>query len=100
MSKKIEPAIEIIEGLAEKLHYEPSLYTDSGRTHIKLERHGSPIITHFEIQTDNTAFIYFYIRTTSWDFDGERTDLHDCLSTLLAALLRLSPVPASCSFWD
>ncbi len=100
MSKKIEPAIEIIEGLAEKLHYEPSLYTDSARTHIKLERHGSPIITHFEIQKDNTAFIYFYIRTTSWDFGGERTDLHDCLSTLLAAHLRLSPIHASCSFWD
>jgi hypothetical protein len=52
------------------------------------------------VQIDgNDAFVYLFIRTTSFDFDGERTDLHDCFSALLAASLR-STGSGSCSLWD
>ena len=35
------------------------------------------------------AELYLTVRTTSWDYDGERTDLHDLFSLLWAALLRV-----------
>ena len=40
----------------------------------------------------NEAELYLKVRTTSWDFDGERTDLHDVLSLLWAATLRSKEV--------
>jgi hypothetical protein len=45
------------------------------------------------------AFVWFIIRTTSWDFGGERTDLHDLLSLTLAALLTATG-GASCQLID
>lgn len=36
--------------------------------------------------------LYLRVRTTSWDFDGERTDLHDVLSLLWALNLRAKSV--------
>ncbi len=40
--------------------------------------------------SDNTsdAELYLTVRTTSWEFNGERTDLHDLFSVLWAAALR------------
>ncbi len=35
---------------------------------------------------------FFSVRTTSWEFSGERTDLHDVLSLLLAANLRVRDI--------
>ncbi|WP_157783755.1 restriction endonuclease [Bradyrhizobium liaoningense] len=36
------------------------------------------------------AELYLTVRTTSWEFNGERTDLHDVFSLLWAAALRAS----------
>lgn len=38
------------------------------------------------------AELYLTVRTTSWDFGGERTDLHDIFSLLWAAVLRAREV--------
>ncbi len=37
----------------------------------------------------NDAELYLTVRTTSWEYDGDRTDLRDLLSLLWAALLRV-----------
>lgn len=36
----------------------------------------------------NLAELYMYVRTSSWDWSGERTDLHDMFSSCWAMLLR------------
>jgi hypothetical protein len=41
------------------------------------------------------AELYLTVRTTSWDFDGERTDVHDILSLLWAATLRVREVAST-----
>lgn len=43
--------------------------------------------------------LFFRIRTTSWEFDGDRTDLHDALSILFALFLRVTRGVSS-SLWD
>lgn len=42
---------------------------------------------------------YFVVRTTSWDFSSERTDLHDAFSMLLALFLRVC-TGVSTDLWD
>lgn len=39
--------------------------------------------------------LWGYIRTSSWAFDGERSDLHDLISSILAITLRISNVSTS-----
>jgi hypothetical protein len=52
----------------------------------------------FELLGGDEIFLYFGIRTTSWDFEGERTDLHDALSLFPAVTLR--GLDVSCALWD
>lgn len=54
---------------------------------------------HLSLQEPDRCFAYFYVRTTSWTFPGERTDLHHALSIILAAGLRVS-VPCSPELLD
>jgi len=56
---------------------------------------------NFELIDENTGsvFVYLYVRTTSWDFPGERTDANEFISVLLAAFLRID-VNLSCSLID
>lgn len=43
---------------------------------------------------------YFYLRTTSWNYEGERTDLHDIISVSLATFLRAYDITVSCALHD
>jgi hypothetical protein len=49
-----------------------------------------PFAIGIDMISDNTsdAELYLTVRTTSWEFNGERTDLHDLFSLLWAAALR------------
>jgi hypothetical protein len=40
---------------------------------------------------------YFVVRTSSWGYDGERSDLHDVISVCLAVFLRQEPIYTSYS---
>ncbi|MCW3074616.1 MAG: hypothetical protein JWP69_1685 [Flaviaesturariibacter sp.] len=51
-------------------------------------------------KTDSRLFLYIVIRTSSWGYSGERTDLHDVYSLILAALFRASELGISCEVWD
>lgn len=54
---------------------------------------------HLEYLNADQAFFYFSFRTTSWDFGGERTDLHDVVPLAVAALLSCTG-HASCQLID
>jgi hypothetical protein len=43
------------------------------------------------IYESNSITAWSYIRSSSWDFTGERTDIHEVVSTSLAIFLRLCP---------
>lgn len=47
-----------------------------------------------DVVSDNFADteLYLTVRTTSWEFEGERTDIHDVFSLLWAAMLRVREV--------
>ncbi|HEX8112542.1 MAG TPA: restriction endonuclease [Kofleriaceae bacterium] len=58
----------------------------------------SRILPAFEATSEQGVFAYLSVRTTSWDFDGERTDTNDALSFFLAIVLRTLDI--SCALWD
>ena len=76
------------------------------------ESRGDPAIVYFESEGNpvrfglerpgdqQRVFVYATVRTTSWDFDGERTDLHDVLGTLFATFLRIGPPRISSQVWN
>jgi len=49
-----------------------------------LRGHLAIIRAVIEPLNEDTAFVYFVCRTTSWDWPGERTDLHDVIAVLTA----------------
>jgi len=49
---------------------------------------------------EQKVFLYFNVRTSSWVYPGERTDLHDVYSCILAAILRIGGLGLSTGIWD
>ncbi|MFC5053010.1 restriction endonuclease [Saccharothrix xinjiangensis] len=58
----------------------------------------SPLSFRLE-RLENQVFAYFACRSTSWSWEGERTDVHDLFSTYLAVRLSAAGL-ASCSSYD
>jgi Restriction endonuclease len=58
-----------------------------------------PIQPHLELLEEETFGFYLSVRTSSWNFSNERTDLHDTLSVLFAVFLRVY-AGFSSSLWD
>lgn len=58
-----------------------------------------PIKPHFKILQEDIFGFYLSVRTSSWNFSNERTDLHDTLSTLFAIFLRVY-AGFSSSLWN
>jgi len=83
--------------LATKFGY--TTYVDGNKVSLQDDR--TTITINFEISESHpaSAFVYFYVRTTSWDLDGERTDANDFISTMLAVFLRVE-AGVSASLWD
>lgn len=65
---------------------------------VEFQDENSCICPAFVAAGTDEAFIYFTVRTTSWDFNGERTDIHDALSFFAAITLRALDV--SCTLFD
>lgn len=78
--------------------YRPTLSEDPAL--LILRRDGSTLQVHLELTGADTAFAYLLVRTSSWDFPGDRTDLHEALSFLLAFFLRTATPGSSCSLLD
>jgi hypothetical protein len=82
-----------VRGLAADLPVEMR----SRENQVSIVLSGSPVTMIYEVVDDQHFAVFFYCRTSSWNWVGERTDLHDVASVLFASALRaLSGV--SCRF--
>lgn len=59
-----------------------------------------PLRIYFRDAGTQGAFVYLGLRTTSYEFDGDRTDLHDVISVELAIFLRWRLPWCSPRLWD
>jgi hypothetical protein len=85
-----------VEQTANRLHFQINRVS---KDHLVLSRPSGRLTFSLEF-TESGVFIYLYFRTTSWDWDGERTDLNDVLSVLPAVFLRIGAPYASCMLYD
>jgi len=88
----------LLRRLAKEFRYEAIFNHAPHRAN--LHKKGSPISIGCDQVDENCVFVYLYVRTTSWDFEGERTDLHDALSVLVCSFLRFLTNGVSCQIWD
>ncbi|RAY17270.1 hypothetical protein DPM19_00775 [Actinomadura craniellae] len=86
---------ENLIAVAEECSLEARCNEDS--LNIKLPH--SPISLHFEKVSETTLFGAFYLRTNSWNWPGERSDLNDILS-MLVAMFFAETGTASCALMD
>lgn len=90
------------EKLKEKLDFKElslELKESDNGFHISTLRH-TGITFDCEVDTEtNRLDLYFYHRTTSWDFEGERSDLHDVISIIFSVFLKVN-FDISCSIHD
>jgi hypothetical protein len=84
--------------LAKEFGYKAAF--DRAPRHAVLQAEGFPITICCDQVGTDSIFVYLFIRTTSWDFEGERTDLHDALSVLVCSFLRCLPNGVSSRIWD
>ncbi|MFM9550747.1 restriction endonuclease [Streptomyces caniscabiei] len=59
----------------------------------------SPATLFLQQITSEVVYAAIYLRTTSWEWNGERSDLHDAFSTVIAAYFAVNEV-ASCGLRD
>src|SRR5258708_2029962 len=82
----MHPIIERIETIATKLQLD---IQNKDENSISLWT-SSYLGIHLLVRLDENNMIQFYYfqRTSSWEYAGERTDLHDVIPLLFAAFLR------------
>ncbi|MFJ4855732.1 restriction endonuclease [Streptomyces sp. NPDC088730] len=66
---------------------------------ISINLPGSPIQLHLEQVEDHKLYAALYLRTSSWDWPGERSDLHDAFSLIAASFLAETGIN-SCALLD
>jgi hypothetical protein len=86
---------EVVLSLANGLGYE---YRRGAGVH-RFQRPGSPFILGFEATNEHTLLPHIYVRTTSWNWPGERSDLNDIFSTCFAVTMRQAS-GISCRFME
>jgi hypothetical protein len=74
-----------------------SVSQEGQRTSIKLPC--SSMKLHIEKVDDSVFYAAFYMRTSSWEWAGERSDLHDAFSLVAASFLAESGI-GSCALMD
>lgn len=83
-----EASTEALSGSIRELAEDTPYAVHTTESHVSLTVPGSPISTIFEVVDAEHFALYFYCRTSSHDWIGERTDLHDIASLFFAAVLR------------
>jgi Restriction endonuclease len=63
------------------------LVLEKKREGARLSAEGHTVLAHVDFLSPEEGFLHFGYRTTSWEFAGERTDLHDVAPVVLAAIL-------------
>lgn len=92
-----EQNIIALQAIAEKIGYEARVFR--GGSSVAFSNREIPATVKFEISEDGLIYPYIYVRTTSWDLPGERTDANEIFSVLIAAFLRVKNY-ASCRILD
>ena len=92
-----EQNIRALQAIAEKVGCEARVFP--GGSSVAFSNREIPATVKVEISEDGLIYPYIYVRTTSWDLPGERTDANEILSVLTAAFLRVNNY-ASCRIWD
>ncbi|MHB8712510.1 MAG: restriction endonuclease [Trichloromonadaceae bacterium] len=90
-------ATDCITKLADDFGY--TLYVDGRLISLHDERSYFSVNFEFTESKPDTAFVYLYVRTTSWDLPGERTDANEFISMMLGVFLRVE-IGVSPSLWD
>lgn len=101
MEEQFVEQVNQILSLAQKLGYEAETqkYPDGARIWCAASlSHLVKVAVDF-IYESNSITVWSYVRSSSWDFRGERTDIHEVVSTSLAIFLRLCPYRISSSLW-
>ncbi len=103
MNSQTEKLIDDIVQIAKDIGYSVNVEEHDNLTHISCDvvESLSPVRLFFDIShLDSLVNTWCYVRTSSWQFDGERTDLHEVISTILPVILRINPSsPISCRLW-
>lgn len=81
-------AVESLKLAVEEFVADLSVEVRSNENQVSIVLPGSPISTIYEVVDDHHFAVFFYCRTYSVNWVGERTDLHDVASVLFAATLR------------
>lgn len=91
--------LEEIKELCSELPFFSSTEVSNG---LKIDLHphtGLRIYLTIDPESEK-AQIYFYLRTNSSIYDGDRTDLHDIITVSFAVFLRTYSISLSCALFD
>jgi hypothetical protein len=97
MGSSVEESIRKTVTIARTLRYDAEQKQYQNATRVWCRADPAAIVVDI-FHEENMSNIWGYVRTTSWDFEGERTDLHEAISIILAAFFRTLPC-ISCSLW-
>jgi len=87
-SRAGSPPVVALRRAVEELVADLPLEVRNDERQVSLVLPGSPISTIYEVVDDHHFALFFYCRTSSFNWVGERTDLHDVASVLFASTLR------------
>jgi hypothetical protein len=98
----VKEFIEKIRSKAEPLHFNPVVHEEPlVTTAILHDIHGGDIKLQCDFPHGEDVVVpIVFIRTSSWVYNGERTDLHDCISQLFGGFLRCTEPNISVALWD
>ncbi|MEA4839754.1 MAG: restriction endonuclease [Bacteroidales bacterium] len=85
-----------ILSLFKKLQFDDNIYSISNDEITVYISNLWGINLHLLLNNESVQY-YFVVRTSSWVYDGERSDLHDVISVCLALFLKQEPVYTSYS---
>lgn len=85
---------------AEKFAFEKVSQNSEGEGLSIFTDYPSGISLRIIFNEDDEMEFYFFQKTSSWIYSGERTDLHDIISVVFAAFLKMFNKQISCAFFD
>lgn len=97
MSSSIQEHTQKISALAQELGYHTIIEQYEDATRVSC-RFASIVVVIDILYEHNISNVWCFVRTTSWEFEGERTDLQEVISTILAIFFRAFP-EISCGLW-
>lgn len=94
-----EESLSDLQKLGEGMGYTFHVTSESQVRHVVADLDRAPLGIRAEVNCDtHHVEVWMRIRTTSWDWSGDRTDLHDAIAHLLGVYLLAQGY--SCSLWE